>query len=406
VSKLSSTSKRILVVDDSPLVTKMLQARLTAGGYEVRTASDGVSGLEVVQEWLPDLVISDVMMPNMDGREFCRRLRQQPETANLPILMLTAQGGVSEKVAGFEAGADDYVTKPFEFPELDARLTVLLARARAQQQVMEPTERKGELLACFSPRGGVGTTTTAVNLAVSLAQMWQTETALVDLALPIGQVAVMTDLRPSYTLGQMAQETGDLDNDLVLQAMLPHDSGVRILSAPLTPELSDLITSQLAKGLLSVLLSNFALVIVDAGGNFNDVALTVLENADRIILLLAPELASLQATVVTLNVFRELDYDLEKFWPVLSWVFPRQAIPQKEMERALGIPIRTVIPYDSPSVIQAINRGSPLVTEFPKSPVAAAIEDLAYHLSAETQLSRPRQTESPVLARVRKRLHG
>ncbi len=406
MSKLSSTSKRILVVDDSPLVTKMLQARLTAGGYEVRTASDGVSGLEVVQEWLPDLVISDVMMPNMDGREFCRRLRQQPETANLPILMLTAQGGVSEKVAGFEAGADDYVTKPFEFPELDARLTVLLARARAQQQVMEPTERKGELLACFSPRGGVGTTTTAVNLAVSLAQMWQTETALVDLALPIGQVAVMTDLRPSYTLGQMAQETGDLDNDLVLQAMLPHDSGVRILSAPLTPELSDLITSQLAKGLLSVLLSNFALVIVDAGGNFNDVALTVLENADRIILLLAPELASLQATVVTLNVFRELDYDLEKFWPVLSWVFPRQAIPQKEMERALGIPIRTVIPYDSPSVIQAINRGSPLVTEFPKSPVAAAIEDLAYHLSAETQLSRPRQTESPVLARVRKRLHG
>ena len=406
MSKLSSTSKRILVVDDSPLVTKMLQARLTAGGYEVRTASDGVSGLEVVQEWLPDLVISDVMMPNMDGREFCCRLRQQPETANLPILMLTAQGGVSEKVAGFEAGADDYVTKPFEFPELDARLTVLLARARAQQQVMEPTERKGELLACFSPRGGVGTTTTAVNLAVSLAQMWQTETALVDLALPIGQVAVMTDLRPSYTLGQMAQETGDLDNDLVLQAMLPHDSGVRILSAPLTPELSDLITSQLAKGLLSVLLSNFALVIVDAGGNFNDVALTVLENADRIILLLAPELASLQATVVTLNVFRELDYDLEKFWPVLSWVFPRQAIPQKEMERALGIPIRTVIPYDSPSVIQAINRGSPLVTEFPKSPVAAAIEDLAYHLSAETQLSRPRQTESPVLARVRKRLHG
>lgn len=406
MSKLSSTSKRILVVDDSPLVTKMLQARLSAGGYEVRTTSDGVSALEVVKEWLPDLVISDVMMPNMDGRELCRRLRQQPETANLPILMLTAQSGVSEKVAGFEAGADDYVTKPFEFPELDARLTVLLARARAQQQVLEPRERKGKLLACFSPRGGVGTTTAAVNLAVSLAQMWQTETALVDLALPIGQVAVMTDLRPSYTLGQMAQESGELDNDLVLQAMLPHDSGVRILSAPRTPELSDLITSQLAEGLLSVLLSNFALVVVDAGGNFNDVALTVLENADRIILLLAPELASLQATVVTLNVFRELDYDLEKLWSVLSWVFPRQAIPQKEMERALGIPIRTVIPYDSPSVVQSINRGAPLVTEFPKSPVAAAIEALAYQLSAETQLSRSRKSESPVLARVRKRLQG
>ncbi len=406
MSKLQSTGKRILVVDDSPLVTKMLQARLGAAGFDVRSASDGLQALAVIKKWMPDLVISDVMMPKMDGRELCRTLRQQPETANLPILLLTAQGGVSEKVAGFEAGADDYVTKPFEFLELQARVGVLLARAQAQKQAIAPTERTGELLVCFSPRGGVGTTTLAVNLAVTLAQMWKLETALMDLALPIGQVAVMMDMRPSYTLGQMAQEDKALGKDLILQAMLPHSSGVRILSAPRTPELSELVTADLVEAVLPMLLDNFALVVVDAGSNFHDAALTALERADRIILLLAPELASLQATVLTLNVFRDLEYDLDKVWTVLSWTFPRNALPQKEMERALGTPVRTVIPHDSSAVVQAINQGVPLVTGFPKSPVATAIEDMAYQITADALLQLSHHTESPILKRVRQRLHG
>jgi len=128
VSKLQSTGKRILVVDDSPLVTKMLQARLGAAGFDVRSASDGLQALAVIKKWMPDLVISDVMMPKMDGRELCRTLRQQPETANLPILLLTAQGGVSEKVAGFEAGADDYMVEPYSFRELLARVRAVLRR--------------------------------------------------------------------------------------------------------------------------------------------------------------------------------------------------------------------------------------------------------------------------------------
>jgi len=406
VSKLQSTGKRILVVDDSPLVTKMLQARLGAAGFDVRTASDGLEALAVIKKWMPDLVISDVMMPHMDGRELCRTLRQQPETANLPVLLLTAQGGVSEKVAGFEAGADDYVTKPFEFLELQARVGVLLARAQAQKQALAPTERSGELLVCFSPRGGVGTTTLAVNLAVTLAQMWKQETALVDLALPIGQVAVMMDMRPSYTLGQMAQEDKAPGRDLILQAMMPHSSGVRILSAPRTPELSELVTADLVERVLPLLVDSFAINVVDAGSNFHDAALTALERADRIILLLAPELASLQATVLTLNVFRDLEYDLDKVWTVLSWTFPRNALPQREMERALGMPVRTVIPHDSSAVVQAINQGVPLVTGFPKSPVAPAIEDMAYQITADALLQFSHDTDSPILKRVRKRLQG
>jgi len=395
---------RILVVDDSPLITKMLHVKLSSMGFEVRTAMDGIQALEVIKGWLPDLVISDVMMPDMGGYDLTRTLRRQPETANLPILLLTAQSGVTEKVAGFEAGADDYVTKPFDFLELEARLRALLARARVQKEAMSPHEQEGDLLVCFSPRGGVGTTTIAVNLAVALAQMWEADTSLIDLALPIGQVAMLLDLRPSYTLGQMAQESQELDQDLVAQALLPHSSGIRVLSAPRAPEVSELISATLIERLLPILQDNFAFIVVDAGRNFTDAALSVLKHADRILLPLSPEMASLQAIVVTLNTFRDLDYDLDKVWPILSWTFPQNALPQKEMERAIGIPIRTVFPYDSKSVVQSINRGIPLITGFGKSVATLSVEDMAYQLTAEKYLGRPRKSESALLHRVRKRL--
>jgi len=402
---MTSKSARILVVDDSPLITKMLRVKFGGMEFEVRTAADGVQALEVVKEWMPDLMISDVMMPNMGGYELCKTLRQNPDTADLPIILLTAQSGVSEKVMGFEAGADDYVTKPFDFEELEARLRALLARALAQKGEIA-RGKQGEFFACFSPKGGVGTTTIAVNLAVTLTKMWEAETALIDLALPIGQVAVFMDLRPNFTLGQMAQKETTLDKDFVLQAMLPHNSGVRVLSAPRAPELSELITATLIENLFPILRDNFTFVVVDAGRNFTDAALSVLERADRILLPLAPDLASLQAMAVALNTFRELEYDLEKIWPILSWTFSQDALPQKEMERALGIPIHAVLPYDPRSVVQAINRGTPVVVQAGKSAIAEALENAAYQLTAENHLGQPRESETPVLRRVRKRLVG
>ncbi len=403
---MTSNAERILIVDDSSLITKMLHVKFGGMQFDVRTAGDGVQALEVIKGWMPDLMISDVMMPNMGGYELCKTLRQRPETANLPIILLTAQSGVTEKVKGFESGADDYVTKPFDFEELEARVRALLARSQAQKGESAHEKQGGELIVCFSPKGGVGTTTLAINLAVTLTQMWEAKTALIDLALPIGQVAVFMDLRSNFTLGQMAQKEIILDEDFVLQAMLPHNSGVRVLSAPRAPELSELITASLIENLFPILRDNFTFVIVDAGRNFTDAALSILERADQILLPLSPDLASLQATAVALNTFRELEYDLEKIRPILSWTFSQDALPQKEMERALGVPIQIVLPYDPRSVVQSINRGTPVVMQAGKSAISEAIENAAYQLTTENHLGKPRDNETSVLRRVRKRLVG
>ncbi len=120
----------LLVVDDDPFIARLLEIELRAAGYDVRVASDGAMALETARERCPDLVLADVMMPNMDGFELTRRLRQDSRTAAVSIIMLTARGLSADKLEGFAIGADDYIVKPFDTPELLARIRGVLRRSR------------------------------------------------------------------------------------------------------------------------------------------------------------------------------------------------------------------------------------------------------------------------------------
>ena len=121
--------ERILIIEDEDKILQFLQRGLTYEGYRVVTASDGTSGLALARAEVPELVILDWMLPGLDGLEVCRRLRAAGPT---PILMLTARESVSDRVVGLDAGADDYLVKPFEFDELVARVRALLRRARPE----------------------------------------------------------------------------------------------------------------------------------------------------------------------------------------------------------------------------------------------------------------------------------
>ncbi len=128
-------TRRILVVDDDPKVLSLMRRGLSYAGYAVDQASDGEDALTMARDSPPDLAVLDVMLPGLDGVEVCRRLRAGD--ANLPILMLTAKGRVPDRIAGLDAGADDYLVKPFAFDELLARIRALLRRA---------SPREGDLL--------------------------------------------------------------------------------------------------------------------------------------------------------------------------------------------------------------------------------------------------------------------
>lgn len=129
---------RILVVDDETQITRVLKTTLTAQGYEVKTASDGESALDLAVDWLPDLIVTDLSMPRMTGIELCRSVR---ERSQVPIIVLSVRGEEKTKVDALDAGADDYITKPFSVNELLARVRANLRRVAASaESISDPVE--------------------------------------------------------------------------------------------------------------------------------------------------------------------------------------------------------------------------------------------------------------------------
>ena len=181
MSEQPKINTKILVVDDEPNVLRMVSYTLQIEGYEVVGAQNGLEALYKVKTEAPDLVILDVMMPDMGGIEVCEQLRQQPETSDLPIIMFSALSQVSDKVRCLEAGADEYLTKPITPEELVARVKALLGRYR---QLRHPVQQPGKVLGIMGAKGGVGTTTVALNLATALAIQ--------------GKKAIAAEIRPSY----------------------------------------------------------------------------------------------------------------------------------------------------------------------------------------------------------------
>jgi two-component system KDP operon response regulator KdpE len=131
----------ILVVDDEPQITRVLKTTLSSQGYGVRTASDGDEALQMLKEWTPDLVITDLRMPNLGGLELCRQIRAK---SRIPIIVLSVKGEERVKVEALDAGADDYVTKPFGVHELLARVRATLRRAAAPEQPESPLIEAGD----------------------------------------------------------------------------------------------------------------------------------------------------------------------------------------------------------------------------------------------------------------------
>ena len=136
---------KILVVDDDPDIRDVLNITLSAEGYEVVEAQNGEEALKLIKEMTPTLIILDYMMPVMDGREVCRRLKEDILLAHLPILMLTGKGEVADKVCGIESGADDYVVKPFEPQELLARIKMTIRRSRRDLEANPLTHLPGNI---------------------------------------------------------------------------------------------------------------------------------------------------------------------------------------------------------------------------------------------------------------------
>ncbi len=393
----------ILVVDDDDMIIQMMGIMLRRLKYQVTLKTNPIDALKWLRlpGNLPDMILSDVMMPEMNGYDFVKQIRADSTLAHLPIIMLTANEEIQDKVAGFEAGTDDYLTKPVNPTELELRIKALMARSRVAQTVTSSAE--AVVISVFSLRGGAGTTTVAVNLSAALTALWGVEVALLDLALKNGHCALMFNLKPKYTLSHLAQwQDDDLGIETIEQLLLAHKCGVKLLPAPRSPADAELITPAVIDKVWPYLRSSHPFVVVDAGSNLIEPALTAIERSHYVVLLLTPELASLKAAVDAMYVFKQLGFDMNRFMPVINTIFPGDGLPRKNIEAALKQKSIAVIPNNQSAFIKAINSGQPSVITEPTSQSSFALAALAYQLSRQQMAHKDQNNGSQYLNWVKK----
>ena len=398
---------KVLLVDDDDLLRQMTATLLSRHGLDVSTAENGIKALESLKTTHPDIILLDVMMPDMDGFSVCKQIRADASIRYIPIIMLTALDSVDSKVKGFEAGADDYIAKPCDTLELVARINALLRRSEATEPlVMTPVT--AQTIAVFSLRGGSGVSTISANLAGGLAELWNMPVALVDMVACLGQTALFLNQSLKNSWAELCRmKLEEIDEEIVLSAMLSHKSRVRTLASPPRPEQSELLTPEKTTHILDILRGCFPYIVLDMPHDLSERSLVALDRSNIILIIAQPEIASIRAASIALETFDTLHYKDKKIHIILNWTFPRNGLVVKDIERLLRSKIDLILPYAADDFISALNYGKPPVLESPEGPLGIIFEDIAMALSKESQRAarpeQPTQAWKRVVERIRRR---
>jgi len=396
---------RILVVDDEPLNHQLVARALEPLQYELHFAENGMKGISQARMLKPDAIITDVMMPDINGYELTRTLRREPQFAATPILVLTAQSGLDDKIKSFEAGADGHLTKPFEAAELLASVTALLRRMEAvrSSRVMS-TQETGHMIAVHSLRGGTGSSTLAVNLGAALYSLWREPAILLDLTMTAGQVALMLNMTLRRTWADIAPFTaGDLDMDALGSIIGSHESGLHFIAAPTFPSEAEMIHGETLGAALRLIKDHYHYIVADLPHDFSEPAIQALDIADVILMVATPDMASIRAITAALDTYKKLGYSKEKVRFVLNATFPHSSLKKDKIEAAVGIPMLATIPYVQDVLVDAINLGQPPVYQKPNEIISGILEDLAFRLSKDAHRKNKPEDPTDTWKRVYKR---
>ena len=369
---------KILVVDDDPNVQRLLRVTLKQEGFDVIVASDGAEGVRLWETDSPALILLDVTLAKLDGYQVAASIREAEGTgAHVPIIMLTAEKEVEQKVRGLRAGADDYLVKPFHQAELLARMKSLLARFGSRHGSGGVKPPLGKLLAFYGAKGGVGTTTLAINAAIALHSEQGRRVALVDGVLQFGDHRVFLDLGNDRKSISDVVSAPSIDGDLLKSVMVRHDSGVDLLLAPPNPEDGDLVhEAQMAQALAQLRLM-YDYVVVDVEKRLGDLTLSVLDHADTIFVVMTADLSCLKNVRLVLEALGRIGYEPNKVKLLLNRSSAFTGISVQAAEGALKRQFDFKITNEYRVAVSAQNSGTPFAFSKPDSPLARELAAMA-----------------------------
>jgi len=383
---------RVLIVDDIQETRDHLTKLL---GFEsdvevVGTAASGPEALEAAARLLPDIVLMDINMPGMDGITATEQLMTQvPGSA---VIMMSVQGEADYLRRSMLAGAREFLVKPFSSDELVS--SIRQVNQREKEKGSRAAERPagssaagsgepGRIVTVFSPKGGVGRTTVAVNLAVAAASELGKRVVLVDGSFQFGDVGVLLNLNPkNKSIADLIPEM-EADPEFIDQVIVTHSSGLRVLLAPPSPEMAELITVAALRRVLERLRDTHDLVVVDSWPWFHDTTLGLLDVSDDILALLTLEITNIKNIRLFLEVADQLGYPSGKIKLVLNRADSALGIRVSDVEHSIGRHIDETIVSDGRSVVYALNRGVPFITSNREAQVSQDILRLARSLTGE-----------------------
>ncbi|MEE8121489.1 MAG: response regulator [Anaerolineales bacterium] len=372
-------TNKVLIIDDDVDTLKLVGLMLERQGYEISVASNGTIGLAKAAEDKPELILLDVMMPDLDGYEVTKRLRSNPALAHIPIIMFTAKTMVDDKVAGFEAGVDDYLTKPTHPAELTAHVKAVLART---SQALAVPEAKAQIVGFLGSRSGIGTTTLALNTGVALRGKGY-DVIVAELNPGHGSMGLELDIQdPSGLTNVLSRSLKDIHLRSVEAEIVNHSSGIRLLLSSFHPRETEL---EQAVPQMEAVVSNLAsmcdLLVIDLGAGLKPYSKPILQQCNRIILIVEPVYPSDAMGRALLQELETSGINTKKIGlALINRVRTSLQVPWRQVESDLGIELAGIVSPAPEQAHQASQAGSPLVDSYADSLVSEQIRKLAENL--------------------------
>ncbi len=283
------SQKKVLIIDDEFPVRYLVEHQLKRNGFEAISAKDGPSGIEAAHTHKPDLIVLDIMMPNMNGFEVCEKIRSAPPIAATPVIFLTACMTRKHKLRAFEIGADDYLVKPFQPDELLAHITAVLRRANETAETDKPQENEkthgsNKIVSLFSPKGGVGTTTLAIQLSEAMVIREGRPVLLIDLDLPLGGIAPMLNLYSQrHIVDLLNYRPDEIALPLIKQYTQRHRNNLLVIPTPtklISP--TKMPSPANLKPLFDTMKAAGYHIILDLGSTLSNVTVEALRQSDLV----------------------------------------------------------------------------------------------------------------------------
>ncbi len=382
---------RILIVDDNP-DTRDHVSRLLYFENDMEVigqAINGRQGIEMAIEFKPHIVLMDINMPDMDGITATKEMSFQAPFSQVIIMSVQAERHYMKQAMA--AGARDFQPKPFTSEELircvrrvydigraNYQQLEAIDRAKAQLDAQSPETGPGRVgtpvIALYSPKGGIGTSTLAANLAVALQREYG-DIVLMDADLQFGDILVHLNTRATRTVSDLIHHD-ELDIELLPDILLPHNSGLKLLLAPPRPEFADAITPDMVGQIIKGLRRDFKMVLVDTHSKLDDKTMAILDEADYILLLTAPELTAIKSAKQFLELADLLEFGSDRLGVVINRANVPGGISIQQIAKVLKLRHAYFVPYD-PRIHIAINKGIAVTQQDSGTPSAQAIARLA-----------------------------